>query len=90
MTRPHPAQLRLLSVLVLMPDRGFVDLVQIERARQVRPGDDLFVPSLVARGWAEMGPRHRASVRITEAGRDTLTFPGACGGGIQIQERKAP
>lgn len=53
MSRPHPAQIRFLSFLALAPAGGFVDLARIDQARQMRPGDDLFVPLVVARD----GPR---------------------------------
>jgi hypothetical protein len=88
MSRPNAAQIRLLSVLALKPGTRFVDLVQIEQARQVRSGDDLFVPSLVARGWAELGPQRECSVRITEAGRFVLADLGDGGAGIRFRERK--
>lgn len=71
-SRPSPAQIRLLSFLALVPGADFVDVRQFEQARQVRSGDDLFVPSLVARGWAEMAPQRKCSVRITDAGRVAL------------------
>ena len=75
MSRPNAPQIRLLSFLAIAPGAGFVDLTQIDQARQIRSGDDLFVPSLVARGWGEMGTEERAAVRITEAGRAVLIDP---------------
>jgi hypothetical protein len=72
MSRPNAAQIRLLSFLALVPGADFVDLTQFEQVRQVRSGDDLFVPSLVAQGWAEMGSRCLCCVRITEAERFVL------------------
>ena len=89
-SRPHAAQIRLLSVLALAPEAEFVDLAQLGQARQVRPGDELFMPTLVARGWAEMGPRFRGGVRITDAGRFILVHGGNVGEtGIRPRERKA-
>ena len=72
MSRPHPAQIRLLSFLRLAPADRFVDFAQIDQAWQVQPGDELFIPSLVVRGWAEMGPQQQACVRIPEAGSSLL------------------
>ena len=72
MSRPHAAQIRLLSFLALAPGTGFVDLVRLDQVRQIRTGDDLFVPTLVARGWAELGRQRGGGVRITEAGRIAL------------------
>lgn len=88
MSRPHAAQLRLLSFLALVPGADFVDLAQIDQARQVRSGDDLFVPSLVARGWAVMGTGGRVGVRITDAGRAVLFHPEDAAT-IRLRERKA-
>lgn len=85
MSRPHAAQIRLLSFLAIAPGTQFVSLGQMEQARQIRSGDDLFVPSLIARGWAEMGPERWAAVRITEAGRSALVDPE----NVSCQERKA-
>lgn len=64
MSWPNSAQLRVLSFLSLAPTGQFVELAQLEQTRRLRPGDDLFVPSLVDRGWAEMRPGPRCSVRI--------------------------
>lgn len=90
MSRPHAAQIRLLSVLALAPEAEFVDLAHLGQARQVRCGDELFVPTLVARGWAEMGSKFRGSVRITDAGRLILVDGGDVGETrIRPRERKA-
>lgn len=89
MSRPNAAQIRLLSFLALVPGAGFVDLVRLEQVRQIRSGDDLFVPSLVARGWAEMRPQRRGSVRITDAGRFVLASADHDGGAeTKLRERK--
>lgn len=72
MSRPHAAQIRLLSFLALAPGTGFVELGQLDQVRQMRAGDDLFVPTLIARGWAELGQWRGDGVRITEAGRIAL------------------
>lgn len=89
MSRLNTAQIRLLSFLALAPGTGFVDLVQLEQAPQIRAEDDLFVPSLVARGWAEIRPRSRGGVRITDAGRVALAGAGEDGGaGTQRRERR--
>jgi len=71
-SRPNAAQIRLLSFLALAPGSGFVDLVQLDQVRQIRAGDDLFVPTLVARGWAEHVQQRGGGVRITDAGRIAL------------------
>lgn len=88
MSRPNAAQIRLLSFLALVPGPGFVDLVRLEQVRQIRSGDDLFVPSLVARGWAELAPQRRCSVRITEAGRFVLADADDGGAGLRFREQK--
>lgn len=90
MSRPHGAQIRLLSFLALAPGAGFVDLARLEQVNQIRSGDDLFVPSLVAQGWAEMGLQRGCSVRITEAGRFVLADASDGGAEIRFRERKAP
>lgn len=72
MSRSNAPQIRLLSFLALVSGADFVDLTEFEQVRQVRSGDDLFVLSLVAQGWAEMGSRRRCCVRITEAPRQAL------------------
>lgn len=72
MSRPHAAQIRLLSFLALAPGIGFVGLVRLAQVRQIRAEDDLFVPTLVAHGWAELGQQRGGGVRITEAGRVVL------------------
>lgn len=90
MSRPNAAQIRLLSLLAVAPGTGFVNYVQLGQARQIRAGDDLFVPTLVARGWAELG-RREDGVRITDAGRDALAE--ATGGGAtaaQPRLRRTP
>jgi len=76
-TRPNAAQLRVLSFLALVPSAQFIELTEFEQTRRLRPGNDLFAPSLVARGWAEMGSGHRCSVRITDAGRRALANAGS-------------
>lgn len=76
MSLANAAQLRLLSFLALTPIRQFVELTQVEQTRRLRVRDDLFVPSFVARGWAEMGPGPRCNVRITTAGRFVLANGG--------------
>jgi hypothetical protein len=87
-SRPNAAQLRVLSFLALGPMGQFVELAQFETTRRLRPGDDLFVPSLVDRDWAEMGPGPRCNVRLTNAGRYVLTDPGDDGVGTRFRERK--
>ena len=68
MSPPNAAQIRLLSFLALAPSGQFIELARFEQTRRLRPSDDLFVPSLMARGWAEMGPGPCCRVRITDAG----------------------
>lgn len=90
MSRPHAAQIRLLSFLALAPGTGFVGLMRLDRARQIRAEDDLFVPTLVARGWAELGQQRGSGVRITDAGRIALADAAAGGGAhIGVQTRRA-
>lgn len=84
MSRHHAAQIRLLSLLALALGADFVDLARLEQVHQIRSGDDLFVPSLVARGWAELAPRRRCSVRITEAGRFVLDEADHGGAGLRF------
>jgi len=88
-SRPNTAQLRVLSFLSLTPTGQFVDLAQLEQTRRLRSGDDLFVPSLVAHGWAEVQPEPRCSVRITDAGRSALADVGTDKTGKRPGERKA-
>ncbi len=88
MSRPNAAQLRVLSFLSLSPTEQFVELAQLEQAQRLRPGDDLFVPSLVDRGWAEVRPEPRCSVRITDAGRSALADVGSDKAGKWRGERK--
>lgn len=56
MSRPNTAQIRLLAYLAQTPGAGFVAVNQVDQARAVRAGDDLFLPSLVARGWGQKAP----------------------------------
>lgn len=72
MSRPNTAQIRLLAYLAQAPGAGFVAVNQVDQARAVRAGDELFLPSLVARGWAEMDARRTGYARITDAGRSAL------------------
>ena len=89
MSRPNAAQLRVLSFLSLAPTGRLVELAQLEQTQRLRPGDDLFVPSLVAHGWAEVRPEPRCSVRITDAGRSALADVGSDKAGKWPGERKA-
>jgi len=50
---------------------GWTTLFELSDTRQLVRDDDLFVPSLVARGWADHDP-DGAAVRITAAGRAAL------------------
>jgi hypothetical protein len=50
---------------------GWVTLFELSDTTYLAADDDLFVPSLVARGWADHDPVGRA-VRITSGGRDAL------------------
>lgn len=56
-------------------------------ARQVRSVDDLFVPSQIARGWAEIGTEPKCSVRITAAGRHALIDVGDRAAGEACRRR---
>lgn len=88
MNRPNAAQVRVLLFLSLLPTGQLVELAQFEQTRRLRVGDDVFVPSLVTRGWAEMGPGSRWNVCITKAGRLVLTDPGYDGAGIRFRDLK--
>lgn len=74
MSRPHPARLRLLSFLANEPAAKFISFDRIFQARQLHVGDALEISSLTARGWAELEPRERGGVRITQTGRDAAGF----------------
>jgi hypothetical protein len=50
---------------------GWITLVELSRATPLAEDDDLFVPSVVARGWADHDPVSTA-VRITNEGRSAL------------------
>ncbi|ACA16346.1 hypothetical protein M446_1864 [Methylobacterium sp. 4-46] len=59
-------QSRLLNVLDEID--GWVPLFALEDDPYLHPNDDLFVPSLVARGWVDHDAL-RGVVRVNEAGR---------------------
>ena len=50
---------------------GWVTLFELSDTTYLAVDDDLFVPSIVARGWAEHDPVGKA-VRITHKGRGAL------------------
>jgi hypothetical protein len=50
---------------------GWVTLFELGDTRRLAPDDDLFVPGLIARGWADHDPEG-AAVRITPCGRAEL------------------
>jgi len=62
-------QLRLMAYLDHVG--GWVTIFELSDTRQLACDDDLFVPSLVARGWADHD-LDGGAVRITAAGRDAL------------------
>ncbi|TNC05294.1 hypothetical protein FF100_35895 [Methylobacterium terricola] len=62
-------QCRLLSCLEKID--GWVTLYELSDTAKLVLDDDLFVPSLVARGWADHDP-DGVAVRITGAGREAL------------------
>ncbi|AWN49347.1 hypothetical protein DK419_25845 [Methylobacterium terrae] len=50
---------------------GWITLYELSGATPLAQDDDLFVPSVVARGWADHDPVG-AAVRITNEGRSAL------------------
>jgi hypothetical protein len=68
-SRMTAEQIRLMSLLDLIG--GWVTLFELSGSRALAQDDDLFVPSLVAQGWADHDP-NGAAVRITTTGREVL------------------
>ncbi|MFE1599783.1 hypothetical protein [Methylobacterium sp. ID0610] len=62
-------QIRLMTFLDLVG--GWVTLFELSGTRALAKDDDLFVPSLVARGWADHDP-DGAAIRISTTGREVL------------------
>lgn len=50
---------------------GWITLSELSSTADLVADDDLFVPSLVARGWADHDPVGKA-IRITHKGRSAL------------------
>jgi hypothetical protein len=68
--KPTPEQTRLLTHLARSGQ--WVHQVELAHLKLLDDDDDLFVSSLVARGWAEVAPL-KGIVRITDAGNSSLS-----------------